>query len=341
MQKLLKKFLQNSPWLFFHAPTAPYILYLGLKARNLLFFTYTNPCMIEGKAIRMAKSRILSHIDDEFRPNMLKVKSKDPFELLQSQFREVGLTYPVVAKPDYSERGFGVEKIQNDTELASYHTRMNGQYIIQEFLEDPYELGVLYYRFPEEERGQIYSVSVKDLLSVTGDGVSTLEALMDKDPKRNYMKSQKKKFQDRLNTVPAKGEKIVINFIGQHLVGAQFNDSRYLITDELVASFDRICKKIPGFHYGRFDLKASDLDQFKAGKGFKFLELNGTASIPIHIWDPDISVWEAYRTIFYHWKLVYEIAMQNMRLGRTGVSYKEAFAGLKARFSRNEQIVPE
>jgi len=51
--------------------------------------------------------------------------------------------------------------------------------------------------------------------------------------------------------------------------------SNELITPELEKVIDDISKRIPNFYAGRYDVRFSNLEDFKKGKNFKILELNG------------------------------------------------------------------
>ena len=51
-------------------------------------------------------------------------------------------------------------------------------FIIQEFLTHKYECGIFYYRHPNEKKGTITYITLKEFLSVRGDGISTLKELV-------------------------------------------------------------------------------------------------------------------------------------------------------------------
>jgi len=46
-----------------------------------------------------------------------------------------------------------------------------------------------------------------------------------------------------------------------------------------------------------------------------WVELNGVTSEATHIYDPKLSVWEAYRVLFEQWRIAFEIGHQNRAHG--------------------------
>ena len=88
------------------------------------------------------------------------------------------MTYPLIAKPDIGERGFLVEKLTSEKDLLAYLAQTKVNFLIQEFINLPLEISVLYYRMPSASKGHITSFCIKETLKVQGDGASTIEQLM-------------------------------------------------------------------------------------------------------------------------------------------------------------------
>ena len=80
--------------------------------------------------------------------------------------------------------------------------------------------------------------------------------------------------------------------------------------------FDRISLQIEGFYYGRYDLKFNTIDELENGINFKIVELNGINSEPVHIYDQSTGLWNAYQDCFKHYKYMYEIGLENYKLGQ-------------------------
>jgi hypothetical protein len=53
------------------------------------------------------------------------------------------------------------------------------------------------------------------------------------------------------------------------------------------------------------------VEDFKKGRNFKIVELNGVTSEATHIYDPRNSLVEAYRVLFQQWRIAFEIGAQN------------------------------
>jgi hypothetical protein len=73
---------------------------------------------------------------------------------------------------------------------------------------------------------------------------------------------------------------------------------------EFVARFE-------GFYFGRYDIRTPSLEDFRQGRNFKIVELNGVTSEATHIYQPGNSIWNAYRTLQRQWRIAFEIGAAN------------------------------
>ncbi len=311
-------------WWAFYLPMLPYWAYLALKTRSMAYFTAANPGMDWGGFFGESKSDILRQIPAEFLPTTLFFSGTETVETVEKSLREAGLSYPVVVKPDVGERGTKVEKVSNSAELATQVRAIGAAFIVQEFVQEPLEFGILYSRFPDEENGQVSSVTRKGFLSVTGDGRSTIEELMQLETRARF---QLDTMRDRLGAgiqeiIPA-GETRLLEPIGNHCRGTKFIDDNHLISEDLDQVFDRIAQPIDGFHFGRFDLKVRSVEDLLAGRTIRILELNGASSEPGHIYDPRHSLREAYRDLARHWDILAEICQRQKARGIQPVPFSE------------------
>jgi len=241
-----------------------------------------------------------------------------------------GIYFPLIAKPEFGERGWMVEKIEDKEELRKYIDQIRVNMIIQEYIDMPIELGIFYYRYPGESRGHISSVTGKELLHVLGDGASTIRRLIYRNPRAKLqLKEIEKRHQGHMNFVPARGERVELISIGNHSRGATFLNRNDLIDTELETAIDAFAGKIPGFFYGRFDIRCLSLEDLKKGRSFKILELNGGKSEPAHIYHPGSSLIDAYRVLFFHWRTLFKIAMLNHRDGYDFPPFREGWKTLK------------
>jgi hypothetical protein len=304
--------------LFFYYP------WLSLKAGSFTFFTGSNPGILMGGMFGESKYDVLRLIPGNLVPKTILVQGGTPVEEVAKLLRESGLSFPLIFKPDIGERGYMVKRIDSEDDIAHYLRSMPHTFLAQEFADLPMEFGVFYARRPMAEEGTVVSIVVKEMLHVTGDGISTLkELIFRKHRAKLQWKTLAEKFGPRVDEVVAKGEKLEIVSIGNHALGTKFLNGNHLITPALCATFDRIAKSIPGFYFGRFDLRCASVADLSAGN-VKILELNGCGAEPAHIYDPDFPVFGAISVLLQHWRWIYEIARENHKRGVQYLPIKEA-----------------
>jgi hypothetical protein len=221
---------------------------------------------------------------------------------------------PIVLKPDQGERGRGVRVARCRRELESYLVDAPGDTVIQEYVPGV-EFGVFYVRRPSEPRGSILSITEKHLPAVAGDGRRTLERLILDHPRalcmaRFHLVQQ----QARLPMIPPAGQRVSLGDCGSHCRGAEFLDGRGYGTAALEEAIDAVSRRYDGFYFGRFDVRAPSPEAFARGE-FTVIELNGVTSEPTHIYDPRVTLGDAYRALFEQWSLAFEIGAENARAG--------------------------
>lgn len=285
-----------------------------------------------------SKKKILASFPAKYTPITLSISENAGIATVKNQMQQAGLGYPVIAKPDVGERGSLVEKIDHEQALTSYLLSVQEPVLIQEFIDYPIELGVLYHKKPGASGGQISSVVRKGFLQVVGDGNSTLKALLEREVRAaGRMSYLEKKLGKAMKEVPQKGESILVEPIGNHCRGTAFYNGNELITSRLTGVFDRIAENIPGFYYGRFDLKVKSIDDLYRGENIKILELNGVSSEPAHVYDPEYTLLRAYRDIINHMNIICQIARINHRLGHKRASIFSFAKDLKKHFNRKSR----
>lgn len=316
------------PWLFY-APVVAHFLWLALKHRSLSVFTAVNPGVHAGGFVGESKSEIMQQLSGELdlvartRRIPVELASDARAELVREFQREHGFTFPLVLKPDAGQRGSGVAIVRDDGEVARYLEQIRCDCVVQEHVPGV-EFGVFYYRFPSEARGRIFSITRKLFPRVRGDGSSTLERLILEDPRAVCMaRFYLEKNAERLWDVPGAGEEVQLVEIGNHCRGAVFLDGCALATPELETALDRISRRFEGFYFGRYDVRAASVEDFRAGRNFKVIELNGATSEATHIYDPDFSLLAAYKVLFEQWRLLFAIAEENARRGAVVVGVGE------------------
>jgi hypothetical protein len=311
------------PWWMFYLPILPYWVYLSVRNKSLAYFTVANPGIDLGGFFGESKSEILSLINKAYLPNSVFVVSQSDFLQLKKALTANAIPYPLIAKPDVGERGNDVTKINNENELLHYHNNAHFNYIIQEFITYDIELGVLYSRLPNSQKGIVSSVTLKEFLTVCGDGKSNILELMQKSTRARFQINRLKNLLgNTANRIPAINEKVLLEPIGNHCRGTRFINYNHIINDNLHEVFDKISVPINGFYYGRFDLKVKSLESLQQGVDIKIMELNGASSEPGHIYDSSNSLFRAYKDLLFHWKRLADISKINMNAGFKPVPFK-------------------
>ena len=218
-------------------------------------------------------------------------------------------------KPDAGQRGSGVSVIRGADELSNYLTQSSFPALLQEFVPGR-EYGVFYYRHPDQPAGHVFSITDKRMPQLTGDGQRTLEQLILADDRAVSMSDfYLRKNAARAQDVPAAGEKVQLVEIGTHCRGAIFLDGGAFITSALEVAIEHIARNYKGFYFGRFDIRVPSQEDLMQGRNLKVIELNGVTSEATHIYDPKLSLLEAYRVLFAQWRIAFEIGAINRQNG--------------------------
>lgn len=289
-----------------------------------------------GGMLGESKHDVLSLIPKQYKPKTVLVKHPFSFRQVLSVLKENDFQFPVIFKPDIGERGYMVKQIFNEADVEQYIINLQADFLIQELIDLPVECGVFYVRFPEDENGKVTSVVMKEMLTVTGDGNSTLRELIMAKPRA---KLQWEKLREahamRLNTVIPVNEAVELNQIGNHCLGTKFLNGEYLLNERLSLAFDHISKQIKGFYFGRYDLRCAGIEDLYNGN-VKIMELNGCGAEPAHIYQPGFSLWKALGVLAAHWKNMFLVSVQNHRQGVSYISIREG----KSIYRRFKNAVP-
>ncbi len=301
-------------WLVY-LPVSFYYLWLCVKARSFFFFSAANPTIETGGMFFESKWDIFKLIPQQYYPLTAIVWAGEDIDAALLKMEAIGLSFPVIAKPDRGERGWCVEIINNTEALKNYITRIPVDFLIQQYISLPVEMSIFYYRNPSKQKGVITSVTKKEYLKVAGDGNATLlQLIMKHDRAFLQLEKLKKNTAINLHKIVAKGEQEVLVPFGNHVRGAMFLDEGHIIDNELTQLFDHISKQIPGFYYGRFDLKCSSMEDLRKGK-LSILELNGSGAEPAHIYQPGFSFFKAQAVLARHYAMMYAAAKANHDTG--------------------------
>lgn len=326
------------PWWLFYLPMLPYYLYQALRTGSLTYPTSVNPAIYGGGFYGEKKTDILQHLSSEYLATTVFVEKGSTFPQILDLISANGLSFPIIAKPNVGERGTNVEKVESATQLEAYILHVKEDFLIQEFVNYPIELAVLYSRLPSKSTGEVSSITAKEFLSVIGDGSSTIEELVLQNPRAVFqLDVLRKRMGDKLQTVLSANEILLLEPIGNHCRGTKFLNGNHLITTELNAVFDKISAPYQNFFYGRYDIKVASLVDFQLGKTIKIMELNGISADPGHVYDPDYKLLNAYRDLSWHWKRLADIHLENKQSGHLPMSNQEVWKIIKSTFFTNSK----
>ncbi len=311
-------------WLFY-LPVAFYYVWLGLRYRSFTLPSAANPGIPTGGLIGESKCAILAALH-EVNPDLVAdayplvgLTTAQRVLALKEILRDHNITMPFILKPDVGQRGAGVKLIRSLDAAFDYLTQVDAPVIVQRYAPGPCEIGVFYYRFPNEPRGRIFALTEKIFPVLTGDGTRTIEELIHADPRASMMAEKYlERFALRRGEVLPAGTELKLVESGNHAQGCIFRDGRHLWSPELEDAIDRL-SNIPGFFIGRYDIRYAAEEDLRAGN-FQVVELNGAASEATNIYDSRNSLGGAYRTLFAQWRLVFAIGAANRARGAVSSS---------------------
>lgn len=323
IHKLLNWEYWNTNVVYF--PIFFYWLYLSIKARSIGFFNASNPRIVNGGFALESKKEIYDLIPKKYYPETLFFKAETTWTHLLSNLENTTIDFPFIIKPDVGLQGLRVEKINSIGELKKYFHQINYDFLIQECINYPLEIGLFYHRIPSQEKGKITGIVYKDFLIVKGNGTSTIQELIEENPRYALqLETLKRKFGDKLKQVLPKEETLNLVPFGNHVRGSKFTDVSHWINDKLTDTFNDICSQIPDFYFGRLDIMFQSHEDLEQGKNFSIIELNGAGSEPTHIYDSKHSIFFAWKEIIKHYNILYKISVLNHQKGHPYLNIKQS-----------------
>jgi hypothetical protein len=284
-----------------------------------------------------SKKQIYDLLPWEYYPETIFVKRDTGIEDLLKEIQHKKFQFPIIGKPDIGMQGISVQKLSDEKDLFEYASNSKVDFLLQRFVPFENEVGIFYYRFPGECRGRISGIVSKEFLSVIGDGVSTMTELLRRD-KRFVLQipSLQKAYGNELQRILQRAEKRILVPYGNHVRGAKFIDVSDLIDEQLTTTMDNICRRVKGFYFGRLDIRFNNWEELKQGRNFSIIEINGAGSEPTHMYDPNHSIFFAWKEIIRHWNLLWKISFINHH--RHKLPYMKTRSGLEM-FRQNKAYV--
>ena len=307
---------ERIPPMLFYIPLVAQWFALGIRHRSLTLPTAANPSIEAGGLLGESKIACMDLIGPAARLWAAKSVALVNRPSLTPAALDVlasgaGLFFPLVAKPDIGWRGIGVRLVRDAADLCTY---LHGfpadvRLILQEHVPYAGEAGIFYVRKPGERHGRIFSMTFRYYPHVVGDGRSTLRQLIAADPRASWKADlHHEVLAERLDEVPEAGRTVRLSLVGSSRVGGLYKDACGHVTATLTARFDEIADQMPGFHFGRFDVRFESVERLAVGEDFRIIEVNGAGAEAIHMWDPEFRLADAYATLFHQQALMFEVA---------------------------------
>lgn len=309
----------------------PYYAWLCVKAGFKYFFSASNPTIANGGFLMEQKHEIHPLIPAHLYPAFFLVPVDTPIQEIIQQIQQHEFSYPLIAKPDIGMQGKAVKKINNQEALEHYAEVCTVDFLVQQLSPYKHELGIFYVRIPGMANGIITGIVAKEPMRVIGNGLSTLYQLIMEEPRYILQINALQQMHGViLQKILAKGEEMILAPYGNHARGSKFLDWSHKIDEKLTKNMNVVCKQINGFYFGRLDIMYNDWEDLMNGDQFHIIELNGAGSDPTHMYDPEHSIFFAWKEIVKHWKLLYLISKINHAKGNPYMSIKDGQAMFKA-----------
>jgi len=304
-------------WLYY-LPIVGWILWLGLRHRAPTVFTAANPALDAGGVVGERKHQALAPLQanaPELCARFVLLSGDAPTQTSAALAFAGEVGFPLVLKPDVGQRGRGVFIARDATAVREYLSRYSGEVIAQRYVAGE-EYGVFIARVPDEPGVRVLSVVYKSFPAVLGDGQKSLRQLIAEEPRARLSAALLyQRWVAQLDAVPAPGERIPLVEIGSHCRGALFLDATHEATAELEDTLTRLAESVPGYHFGRVDLRVPSVEALRRGEGIQALELNGVTAESAHIYHPDTPLFVGYRALFAQWSLAFAIGAANAARG--------------------------
>lgn len=312
----MKKWQDRGYWISkqYYWQSMVYYLYNAAKYRSLTFFSACNPALSFGGMLDDNKTEAYSLIPDRYLPKMLIYDFKVD---LEKQIKENSIQFPVVVKPNMGYKGYAVRECKDLDELKYFVGKLeeNKEWLIQEYIDLEHEYSIMYYYYPVSKIIGLTSVSSKKYPFVVGDGISSMEKLIDQYENpfvdKYYLR---KKWESKFDMIPTKNQKIELHHIGNYSRGSKFCSLMQEKDDQLASAMHNIFNGRDEIYFGRFDIKANSMEDVRQGE-FKIMEINGAKSEPLHIYDPKYGFWSRIKDVRRHWKIMTHIVDERRAQG--------------------------
>lgn len=313
----IRNLLQASLWpsWLLYIPIRLGILVLCLRYRRLTAFASANPSFGRiGGFIGDSKSLVLRPFQRDSRCcPLLALAMTDSVETRVKEAKAFAAChgYPLVFKPEVGEDGAGMRYLRNEAQLEKRVTAATEDFVLQKKI-DGLEFEVVWRRSPGKDDGRILVVVQKKNVVVRGDGEQTLEELIWLDEVAVSRAELYLECHDKdLNRIIPAGEKVILNLSGSYGHGARCVHRHDLNTPALSEAMTNFAKRFPGLHFGRFDLRATSEEEFKAGR-FIVTEVGGCCHVSSLVRDESLRFSRAYGAVWTQLQSCIEAGAYNL-----------------------------
>lgn len=316
-------FLERLPKWLIVVPLALQWLLLSLRYRSATLPSIANPAITAGGLVGEGKTEYFDSMGTHAlamtaRSTSLVVDHDPPYSDAAAVMRQAGIDFPIIAKPDLGWCGFGVCLVESAAALAEYLAAFpkGERVMLQAFVPFDGEAGIFYARRPGAASGWLPGLALRYFPQVIGDGSSTLDQLLARDPRlRRLTADGLHRFAHDGKQILIPGQRLRLATIGSTRVGGLYRDGQALITPALSAAIDAIACDMKDFHFGRFDVRYRSEAALTRGEDFTIIEVNGAGSEAIEAWDPALTASAAFAKIFRKQALLFAIAAGNRGRG--------------------------
>ena len=287
-----------------------------------------NPILPYGGLPFGSKTEISSHFRNILPYRLIKKAAPIEKKMEMADTFMAERSYPVIVKPDIGHRGVDIHLARSRNHLTAILKRQTWDYQLQEYCDYPLEFGIFYSRIPGRAKGEIISLTQKQIPVLNGDGKSTIEELILASDIINKKAIIEAVANEKATVLES--EQQFRTLVGaSHARGSMFFDVKHMETPELLQATHEVCI-VDGFYFGRLDVKAVSKEAFLRGE-YKIIEVNGATSECIHIYDNAVSFLEGLRVLKEQWETLFQIAsllrgsIQPLSLLRFLVKYKNFY----------------
>ena len=314
-----------------YIPIGPVWIWYCIRSRNPWFFTASNPTLTFGGFEGEGKKEMYEQLPPDSYPKTIYINPTQAFAAVEKMLTDNGFSYPFIAKPDVGMMGFMVRKISTVAQLELYHSTISIQYIIQNLVEYPVEVAIFYYRLPNNAKGTISGMLKKEPAYITGNGIDTIDRLMENNEHIRFkLEELKKRNTLQLQHILPAGERYNLSLASNRSQGGMLQGIDEEIDEKLKNLLDSWSHYSGKFYYGRYDIKCNSVTSLKEGKDFSILEFNGAGAGVQHILANNYSLFKAMGIILHHWKIMFQIARYNQKQGVQYWKLKKGWLFLKA-----------